>query len=207
MACLPPGFIMDRLDLELSIKEPRKMLTSHKLSFHITNKTRSIIEKAPNYVITDVPKTLDQLKLKAFDQNGNSLEIAAYPLYAEGSTRKIRNRSFDFNDDFFFKYFEIKFAEPLEIENSISYYLVYECEEPERFYSFYFPSDRIKVTIDYPRNSAVLPPFAFDGDAYEGGGRKISLKQFTIEETRNGRNFARYSFRPTSFGHCVTFRW
>jgi hypothetical protein len=208
IAALQPGFIFDSVELNISIVDARKMLVHYKIGNSLRNKTTLPIRKTPHYAMTDIPKSISELGLRAVDEYGRNLKVEGFAVSIVESEDGSILCDCEKNEDSptCLKYLQIVLAEPLCDDESVKYAIEYETEEPERFFVCSYSCDRLVVSFDYPRHARKIVPFVFDGDAYQGRGRRISRKQFTLEKGRH-RNVARCVLKDVKQEQSFTFRW
>ncbi|MEK6833924.1 MAG: hypothetical protein AABY31_00375, partial [Thermoproteota archaeon] len=137
------------VEVSLTVKDPSTMLVRHKRTYEIRNMSEQPIQHVVHGIATDVPKKLlEDLKVKAYDENNVDLKI---------SNIKI--------DELYQKEFTTQFNEPVLKEQPGRYYVLeYEVEEPERYYenAFLIDCKKLVLKMEYPLNSQMKEPVLYD---------------------------------------------
>lgn len=137
------------VEVSLTVKDPGTMLIHHKRTYEIRNMSEQPIQHVIHGIATDVPKkSLEDLKVKAYDENNVDLKI---------SNIKI--------DELHQKEFTTQFNEPVLKDQPGRYYILeYEVEEPERYYenAFLIDCKKLVLKMEYFKNSQIKEPVLYD---------------------------------------------
>ena len=180
-----------KIEVGLTIKEPKSMLTHHKRVYQIKNISREPIAEVVHGIATDVEKSFAELRIKTSDEKGRELELA----------------SIDF-DKPLQKQFTTKFNMPIvRGQNSRSYTLEYDVEEPDRYFENFFNinCDKYLVSIVYPSNGEIVPIF-YSVNA-EKDTRAELKTQPKIKKLENGLLMASWSKNGVKRTECFGLRW
>ncbi len=141
---LYPSIVVD-----LTIKDPATMLVEHKRTYEVVNTSKEPIKNVLHGIATDVEKaTIDDLKVRVYDENHRNLRISSINVNKPDC-----------------KEFTTEFMEPIvKGDTGRKYTLVYEVEEPERYFENAFLIDCQKLTLGftYPQNHDVKRPILYE---------------------------------------------
>ena len=129
-----------KVEFNLKLKNHKENLLKIKRKYNLVNNSEAPVYKIINGITTNVPKTMDELKVKILDENENELEIeniqVASPLRKE---------------------FTIKLKDPLRKEQKRHYNVIYEVEEPKPIFEHIFlvNSEKFSLTFTYPSGDKI----------------------------------------------------
>jgi len=135
--------VYDKIDVSLTITDPKTMLTHHKRVYYIENISDEPIQTLLHGIATDVPKSFVDLNIRISDESGRELKIT----------------SINFDKEYQ-KEFTTSFTKPIyKGEKDRSYTLEYDVEEPERYFENYFSINCRKYTTSliYPSDAGFKP--------------------------------------------------
>jgi hypothetical protein len=136
------------IEVDLTIKDPATMLVEHKRTYEVVNTSNEPIKNVLHGIATDVDKaTIDDLKVRVYDENHRNLRISSINVNKPDC-----------------KEFTTDFLEPIvKGETGRKYTLVYEVEEPERYFENAFLIDCQKLTLwfTYPQNHDIQQPILY----------------------------------------------
>ena len=162
--------VYDKIDVALTIRDPKAMLTHHRRFYNIENISDEPIESVLHGIATDVPKSFIDLDIRTSDESGRELKIT----------------SINF-DKPYQKEFRTSFNKPIyKGEKDRSYTLEYDVEEPERYFENYFSINCGKYTMSllYPVDSG-FKPVVYDVKV-ESETKMKSKTQPTVKEVEDG---------------------
>ena len=129
-----------QLEFNIKLINQKENLLKINRHYNFVNNSEAPVYKIINGITTNVPKTMDELKVKIFDENKNELEIesiqVASPLRKE---------------------FTIKLKEPLRKEQKRSYNVIYEVEEQKPIFEhiFLINSKTFTLSFTYPSGEKI----------------------------------------------------
>jgi hypothetical protein len=180
-----------KIDVTLTIKDPKTMLTHHTRTYHIRNISREPIAEVVHGVSTDVEKSFADLHFRTTDEKGRDLELASIDL-----------------DKPMQKQFTTKFNLPIaKGQNNRSYTLEYDVEEPDRYFENFFNinCDKYLVSIVYPSNNGITPIF-YNVDV-EKDTRTELRTQPKVKKFQNGLMIAAWSKSSVQKTECFGVKW
>lgn len=137
------------VEVNLTVKDPNTMLIHHKRTYEIKNMTDKPINHVVHGIATDVQKkSLDDLKVKVYDENNRDLKISSIKI-----------------DELYQKEFTTEFNDPILKDQTGRYYIIeYEVEEPERYYenAFLIDCKKLVLKMEYPKNCQIKEPVLYD---------------------------------------------
>ena len=180
------------LEVNLTILDPKKMLVQHKRTYEITNKSDDPIYHVLHGIATDVEKySLSDLNVQVFDEAGREMKISSINVNHPTS-----------------KEFTTAFNQPiLKGEKNRKYTLVYEVEEPNRYFenAFLIDVNKFALNFKYPVNGCDCKPVLYDVNQ-ETDKKTKSDTQPVIE--KNGEyNIAKYSKDENNKGETIRIEW
>ncbi|MCH7940741.1 MAG: hypothetical protein IH842_02055, partial [Thaumarchaeota archaeon] len=180
------------LEVNLTILDPKKMLVQHKRTYEITNKSDDPIYHVLHGIATDVEKySLSDLNVQVFDEAGREMKISSINVNHPTS-----------------KEFTTAFNQPiLKGEKNRKYTLVYEVEEPKRYFenAFLIDVNKFALNFKYPVNGCDCKPVLYDVNQ-ETDKKTKSDTQPVIE--KNGEyNIAKYSKDENNKGETIRIEW
>jgi hypothetical protein len=177
---------------EITILEPKTMLTHHKRFYEVKNVGDKPIKSVIQGIGTDVKKkSLEELKVKVYDENNQEMEIdfitMNYPYQKEFTT---------------------KFNTPiLKNDMNRAYTLEFEVEEPEQFYENFFQVDckHFELIFHYPENSAILSPILYDVNSETDEATESTTTPFV--EIQNGLILSQWVIDNIQKGKILRIEW
>lgn len=139
--------LYSNLEVHLTIIDPIKMLTRHKRTYEIVNISDEPIKFVLHGIATDVEKySINDLNLQVFDESNKEMKISS--INVDKPTTKE---------------FTTKFNRPIvKGEKDRKYTLIYEVEEPERYFenAFLIDLEKFSLILEYPKSMKdCLPAF------------------------------------------------
>ena len=188
---LKKSAIYSSLEVELTVLDPKKMLVEHKRTYEMENISKEPIYRVLHGIATDVEKySINDLNIKVFDENGREMKISSINI-----------------DRPTCKEFTTEFNTPIsEGEKNRKYTLVYEVEEPERYFENALLIDIEKYSLDfkYPANCQCNPVIYEVNQETE---QKTRLKiQPTIEKVGDYFKF-HFSSEKNNRGENIRIEW
>ncbi|MEW6043422.1 MAG: hypothetical protein AB1608_04095 [Thermoproteota archaeon] len=126
------------LEVHLTILDPEKMLTRHKRTYEVANISDDPIKYVLHGIATDVNKhSINDLNLQVFDESDKEMKISS--INVDKPTTKE---------------FTTQFNRPImKGEKDRKYTLVYEVEEPERYFenAFLIDVQKFSLTFEFPK--------------------------------------------------------
>ena len=179
-----------KIEVTLTIKDPKIMLTHHKRVYHIKNISKEPIIEVVHGIAIDVEKSFADLHIKT-SEAGRELELA----------------SIDF-DKPLQKQFTTKFNIPVvKGQDNRSYTLEYDVEEPGRYFENFFNinCDEYIVSIVYAANDGMAPLF-YSVNA-EKDTRTELKTQPKIKRLQNDTMMATWSKSNVRRTECFGVKW
>ncbi len=173
----------------IRIKDPTRMLTKHIRTYEIKNASDNPIHEVVHGIGTDVKTTLEELKIKVYDENKQPLKI----------NKIIMDYPFQ-------KEFTTLFSKPvLKNQNGRKYTLEYETIEPERYYenNFMVAVPDFKMTFQYPTKSK-LSPMLYRMSSDGGKKKKLSTYSRTSNPTTTSIS---WQIKSNSRGDTLRIEW
>ncbi len=177
------------IEVDLTIKDPATMLVEHKRTYEVVNTSKEPIKNVLHGIATDVEKaSIDDLKVRVYDENHRNLRISSINVNKPDC-----------------KEFTTEFMEPIvKGDTGRKYTLVYEVEEPERYFENAFLIDCQKLTLGftYPQNHDIQQPIL-----YEINQETEAKSKSNIEPTIDSNDkFVTVKWRMTDIPKGETFR-
>lgn len=136
------------LEVHLAILDPTKMLTRHKRSYEVTNISDDPIKFVLHGIATDVEKySINDLNIQVFDESDKEMKISS--INVDKPTTKE---------------FTTKFNVPItKGEKGRKYTLIYEVEEPERYFenAFLIDVQKFSLVFEYPKSMKDCNPAVY----------------------------------------------
>ena len=180
------------LQVDMTILDPKTMLVQHKRTYQVANISDEPIYQVLHGIATDVEKySLNDLNVQVYDENHREMKISSINVDKPTS-----------------KEFTTAFNRPiLKGEDNRKYTLVYEVEEPERYFENAFLIDVSKYIFNfkYPANGCECKPAVYDINQ-ETEAKTKSKNQPTIEKI-GGYNVARYARDENIKGETIRVEW
>jgi hypothetical protein len=159
------------LEVNLTILDPKKMLVQHKRTYEVANISDEPIYHVLHGIATDVEKySINDLNVQVYDEQNREMKISSINVDKPTS-----------------KEFTTAFNQPItKGESGRKYTLIYEVEEPERYFENAFLIDVSKYTLNfkYPINGCECNPVIYEVDQ-ETEVKTKSKKQPIINEEGN----------------------
>jgi len=137
------------IEVDLTVMDPATMLVQHKRTYEMVNTSQEPIKNVLHGIAIDVEKaTVDDLNVSVYDENNRNMKISSINVNRPDC-----------------KEFTTEFIEPiLKGETGKKYTLVYEVEEPERYFENAFLVDCQKLTLGfkYPQNHGIKQPILYE---------------------------------------------
>ncbi len=180
------------LEVNLTVLDPKTMLVEHKRTYEIGNKSDDPIYHVLHGLATDVEKkSLDDLRVQVFDEAGRGMKISSINVNHPTT-----------------KEFTTGFNKPiLKGEKNRKYTLIYEVEEPNRYFenAFLIDVNKFDLNFKYPANGFDCNPILYYVNQ-ETDEKTKSEKQLVIE--KNGEyNIAKFSNDENPKGETIRIEW
>jgi len=180
------------LQVDMTVLDPKKMLVQHKRTYEVVNISDEPIYQVLHGIATDVEKySLNDLNVQVYDENHREMKISSINVDKPTS-----------------KEFTTAFNRPvLKGEKNRSYTLVYEVEEPERYFenAFLIDVNKFAFSFKYPTDWSECMPVVYDINQ-ETEAKIKSENQPQIE--KNARyNIARYQRDENIKGETIRLEW
>jgi len=141
--------IYPSLEVELTILDPKKMIVQHKRTYEIENFSKEPIYRVLHGIATDVKKySINELNIKILDERGKEMKISSINIDKPDC-----------------KEFTTEFNVPvLKGEKNREYTLIYEVEEPERYFenAFLIDVQKFSLVFKYPANDFECNPVIYE---------------------------------------------
>jgi len=137
------------ISVELSIENPETMLVQHKRTYEVVNTSNEPIKNVLHGIAMDVEKdTINDLNVKVYDEQNRELKISSINVNKPDC-----------------KEFTTEFQEPI-IKGDVGkkYTLVYEVEEPEKYFenAFLIDCQKLSMGFKYPLNKGINQPVLYE---------------------------------------------
>jgi hypothetical protein len=179
------------VQVDITILNPKTMLVQHKRTYEVVNISNEPIYQVLHGIATDVEKySLNDLNVQVFDENQHDLKISSINVDKPTS-----------------KEFTTVFNRPiLKGEENRKYVLIYEVEEPERYFENAFLIDVKKFVLNfkYPTHCD-FKPVVYDMNQ-ETDSKTKSKNQPKIE-TIGEYNVASYTSTDNIKGETIRIEW
>ena len=187
-----PSYLYPYVEVRISILDSETELVHYKRIYEIENQSDSLMSIVSHQIASDLEKeSLDDLHFRVYDEDGKDLAI----------TRIIRDEPHQ-------KEFETAFLRPIKPGGKQKYYVEYKIEEPERYFENKFLTDcgRFVVLIDYPSNSKVKKPVAYEVEADTDKKIKHEVQPVPIKQTPK-RITMKWETEEALAGQAFRFEW
>lgn len=178
------------LEVNVTVQDLNTMLLRYKRLYEIENISDEPIYQVLHGIATDIPKTFQELNIKVYDNENQTLKISSISV-----------------DKPFQKEFTTFFNKPiLKGERGKFYVLEYEVEEPDKYFENAFLVDchEFIINIDYPITMA--PPVVYDINI-ESHEKNYCDIQPAIIESNKKRAIARWKKRNIFQGQSFRLEW
>jgi hypothetical protein len=180
------------VQVDLTIMDPKKMLVQHKRTYEIANISNEPIYNVLHGIATDVDKySLNDLNVQVYDEHNHEMKISSINVNKPTS-----------------KEFTTAFNTPiLKGEKNRSYTLVYEVEEPDRYFENAFLIDVNKYVFNfkYPENGCECKPVMYDVN--QETEEKTKSKSQPIIEKIGTHYVAKYIRDDNIKGETIRVEW
>lgn len=137
------------VNVELSVIDPKKMLVQHKRTYEVVNTSNEPIKNVLHGIAMDVNKDdINDLNIQVYDEKGRECKITSINVDKPDC-----------------KEFTTQFNEPITKEDTGKRYtLVYEVEEPERYFenAFLIDCQNYKMSFKYPIGNGIKRPELYE---------------------------------------------
>jgi hypothetical protein len=179
------------LEVNLTVIDPQEMLVQHKRTYEIENISDEPIKHVLHGIATDVDKySINDLNLQVYDESVKEMRISSINVDKPTS-----------------KEFTTQFNRPIvKGEKGRKYTLIYEVEEPQRYFENAFLIDVQKFTLNliYPKSLKTKPTIYYINQETEE--KTKSEVQPIIEEAENCF-VARYTRNENIKGETIRLDW
>lgn len=180
------------LKVELTVLDPEKMLVQHKRTYNIENISDKPITDVLHGIATDVNKnSMEDLKIKVFDEQKKEMKISSININKPTS-----------------KEFTTEFNTPIKPgEKNREYTLIYEVEEPERYFenAFYIDVHKFSLDFTYPATNFKCNPIIYEYN--QESEQKFKSKNQPIKEKDGGYVKAHFSSDTNFAGESIRIEW
>lgn len=165
------------------------MLVHYKRTYELRNLGDAPTRAVTHQIATDVAKSLDDLKIKVYDESERPLTISNIELNTPHQ-----------------KLFATSLVKPLPKGEKVTYTLEYEVEEPERYFenAFYTNCEKFILVFDYPA-SQEIKPILFEVNPETD--QKELVQAGRTETTESGRVTSRWEVGGISKGRSLRIEW
>jgi len=180
------------VQVDLTILDPKTMLVQHKRTYEVANISNEPIYHVLHGIATDVEKySLNDLNVQVYDENHREMKISSINVDKPTS-----------------KEFTTAFNKPiLKGENNRKYTLVYDVEEPERYFENAFLIDVSKYVFNfkYPVNGCKCNPVFYEIN--QERDEKTKSKILPKIEKIGTFNVAKYTRNENIKGETLRVEW
>ncbi|MGI0057079.1 MAG: adenylate/guanylate cyclase domain-containing protein [Nitrosarchaeum sp.] len=180
------------VQVDLTILDPKTMLVQHKRTYEVANISDEPIYHVLHGIATDVEKySLNDLNVQVYDENHREMKISSINVDKPTS-----------------KEFTTAFNKPiLKGENNRKYTLVYDVEEPERYFENAFLIDVSKYVFNfkYPVNGCKCNPVFYEIN--QESDEKTKSKILPKIEKIGTFNVAKYIRNENIKGETLRVEW
>lgn len=179
------------LEVSLNLINPSTMYVQHKRMYEIANISDEPIKHVLHGIATDVEKySINDLNLQVYDETGRELKISSINVDRPTS-----------------KEFTTEFNRPIiKGDQGRQYTLIYEVEEPERYFENAFLIDvkRLSFIFKYPKNADCKPILYHVNQETE---EKTKLEDQPIIEENGEFVIAKYIRDENIKGETLRLEW
>jgi hypothetical protein len=180
------------IDVSLTVVDPTTMLVQHKRTYGVMNISNEPIKHVLHGIATDVPKySVNDLNVQVFDEKHRELKISSINMDKPDC-----------------KEFTTLFSEPIcKGDIGKEYTLMYEVEEPERYFenAFLIDCQQFSLNFQYPINSGIKRPVLYEVNQ-EKDEKKLSKLQPTIEHSGK-HEVVGWKFNEITKGQTYRIEW
>ncbi len=178
--------------VELNVMDPKKMLVQHKRTYEVVNKSNEPIKNVLHGIAMDVEKEdIKEPNIQVYDEKHRECRITSINVDKPDC-----------------KEFTTEFSEPITKEDTgKKYTLVYEVEEPERYFenTFLIDCQNFAMSFKYSTNTEVKQP-----ELYEISQESETKTKSTIPVTiKEGNNFEMVTWEVNEIlkGKTLRIEW
>jgi len=180
------------VQVDLTILDPKTILVQHKRRYHVVNISDEPIYHVLHGIATDVEKySINDLNVQVYDESNHEMKISSINVDKPTS-----------------KEFTTAFNKPiLKGETDRTYTLVYEVEEPEKYFenAFLIDVEKFAFNFKYPVNGCDCKPILYNVNQ-ETDEKTKSQKQ--LEITKIGDHYiAKYVRDENIKGETLRLEW
>ncbi len=180
------------VQVDLTILDPKKMLVQHKRTYEVANISDEPIYHVLHGIATDVEKySLNDLNVQVYDENNHEMKISSINVDKPTS-----------------KEFTTAFNKPiLKGEKNRTYTLVYDVEEPEKYFenAFLIDVQKFAFNFKYPANGFECKPVVYNINQETEEKTRSKIQP---EITRIGEYYlARYFREENIKGETIRVEW
>jgi len=180
------------ISVDLSIENPETMLVQHKRTYEVVNTSNEPIKNVLHGIAMDVEKdTINDLNIQVYDEKHRELKISSINVNKPDC-----------------KEFTTEFQEPIiKGEEGRKYTLIYEVEEPERYFenAFLIDCQKLLLSFKYPLNKGIKRPELYDIHQ-ETEEKSKSEFEPTIETSIN-HEIVRWEMKDIPKGRTFRIEW
>jgi hypothetical protein len=180
------------VNVEMSVLNPKSMLVRHKRVYGIENISTEPIRHVVHGIATDVPKySINDLNIQVYDEKNRELKISSI--------------SIDKNDC---KEFTTGFREPIcKGDVNKSYTLIYEVEEPERYFenAFLIDCQKFELSFKYPLGTGISKPILYEIN--QETEQKIPSSVMSTTERSDDSEIVKWIFLDVTKGKTFRIEW
>jgi len=173
----------------MTVVNPGTMLLHYKRIYELRNLSDIPTRGVTHQIATDVEKSLDDLKIRVYDESNLPLTISSVELNSPHQ-----------------KLFATTLARPLAKGERVKYTLEYEVEEPERYFenAFYTNCEKFTLLFDYPENEPIKPVLL---EVNPENDQKEPIEGDKAETRESGRIITRWQVDNISKGRSLRIEW
>jgi len=180
------------ISVDLSIENPETMLVQHKRTYEVLNTSNEPIKNVLHGIAIDVEKeTVNDLNVQVYDEQNRELKISSINVNKPDC-----------------KEFTTEFQEPI-IKGDVGkkYTLIYEVEEPERYFenAFLIDCQKLSMGFSYPLDKGIKQPTLYEIHQETEEKSKSDIKP-TIEKNEN-HEVLRWEMSDIPKGKTYRIEW
>ena len=180
------------VEAEISLIDPKRMLVQHKRTYEIKNISDEPIKDVLHGIATDVDvHSLDDLNVEVYDENNEVMKISSISVDRPTT-----------------KEFTTRFNQPVEKgQSGRKFTLIYEVEEPERYFENEFQVDvgHFELDFKYPSNLTIKPPKIYEIN-HETEEKHLVAEQPEVKKIGN-YNVLKFSKEQNHRGEILKIEW
>lgn len=180
------------INVDLTVLDPDKMLVQHKRTYEVVNISNEPIKNVLHGIATDIEKeTINDLNVQVYDEKNRELKITSINVNKSDC-----------------KEFTTEFQEPVvKGETGRKYTLVYEVEEPKRYFenAFLIDCQKYSMGFKYPLNKGIKCPELFEINQETEEKTKCEV-QPSIEKS-DSHEIVRWHITDITKGRTYRIEW